>query len=132
MIAIDIPMPKTCYGCRFFAGATHPCVIKPTLKIKSADRFMRGWISAHRHPDCPLLEVDHIRDKTELSLYDVYEINEEVLSASVKDIHAKRLGEFIFSHPDLIRKDYSDDLDSYVRNFAVDCFVVKINKKKEE
>jgi hypothetical protein len=59
-------------------------------------------------------------------------MSEEVLNAYTEDIQAKRLGEFIFDHPELIRKDYSDDLDSYVRNFAVDCFVVRINKKKEE
>lgn len=126
MIAIDIPMPKICCDCPCFDGVEYLCAVKPSL------RAGQDWIAEHRHPDCPLLEVDHIRDKIKLSLYDVYGINEGLLSISVKDIQAKRICKFIFDHPELIRKVYSDDPDSYVRNFTVDCFVVRINEKKED
>lgn len=124
MIAIDIPMPKSCCDCPCFDGVEYLCAVKPSLKNRP------DWIGKHRHPDCPLLEVDHIRDKTMLCLHDVYTMSGETLDEYMDDFYAKRLGKFIFDHPELLRKDYSDDLDSHVRNFVVDCFVVRINKKK--
>lgn len=130
MIAIDIPMPKTCCDCPFAEmefGLT---------RCKFLSHYITYTDEKHRPPECPLLEVEHVRDKTELSLWDFAQAKDskskEELDKAVKKFHASRLGAFILDHPELIKIDYTDDYDAYLRYYATDCYVVKINKEEKQ
>lgn len=131
MIAIDIPMPSRCAFCNFLNknAGENQCILL-------YDRLITNILD-ERPSFCPLLKVEHLRDKTvERSLLDFAQVKDpkskEELDKAVKKIHASRLGAFIFDHPELIRFDCSDDYDTHLRYYTTDCYVVKSNKEEKQ
>lgn len=127
MIAINCKMPLCCAFCNFnheyVTGIRHCSILERDLLTNQLDE---------RPEFCPLIEVEHICDKTVHSLHDVAIFSKEELDKFLHKEHAERLGHFIFEHPELLRSNLSDDYDKHTRSCTTDCYVVKINKEEKQ